>query len=325
MRTGWWQVFNPAIYLVSILPGAGVWLLARPAGTSLSALILGTVAVVMLQHAINLLNDVSDWRLGADVNKWDSWVRFHHENLHTTSLHGWASFLVGGLLGLGALFLTGRFWILGIALPMIALGYLYNAGSRPLSYTRLGEWVTGLCYGPGVVGCLWLLTGQSVNASAVLCMTAFAALAVALLLSHQSPQIESDRQAGKHSFAVRYGARQTCRVSRLLFGVFLLSYGLALWQSLHNTPTLAVFAAMAMLALYRTLQSPLSPKRILLPASIVIVASLVATQVTIQATTVSSCTSTCIRSAKTAFGRDARTTVITRCYRCQSITAVRRL
>ena len=83
----------------------------------------------------------------------------------------------------------------------------------------------------------------------------------------------------------------------MLFGVFLLSYGLALWQSLHSTLTLAVFAVMAMLALYRALQSPLSPKRILLPASIVIVASLVASLVTIQATTVYNCASSCIRSA----------------------------
>ena len=280
MKARGWQVFNPAIYLVSILPGAGVWLLARPTGDNLSALILGTLAVVLLQHAINLLNDVSDWRLGADVKKRDSWVRFHNENLHMTGLHGWSSFLAGGLLGLGALALTGRFWILGFALPMIALGYLYNAGRRPLSYTRLGEWVTGLCYGPGVAGCLWLLTGQSINTTAVLVMLAFAGLAVSLLLSHQPPQIETDRQAGKHSFAVRYGARQTYRVSRGLFGMFLLTYGLALWLSLHTTITLAVFAAMAMFALYQAIQPPLGPKHILLPASTVIVTSLAVVLVT---------------------------------------------
>jgi 4-hydroxybenzoate polyprenyltransferase len=114
----------------------------------------------------------------------------------------------------------------------------------------------------------------------VLGMIAFAALAAALLLSHQPPQIESDRQAGKHSFAVRYGARQTCRVSRILFGIFLLTHGLALWLSLHTTITLAVFAAMAMLALYQALQSPLNPKRILLPASTVMVVSLAAALLT---------------------------------------------
>ena len=276
MKAGLWQVFNPAIYLVSILPGAGVWLLTRPTGDNLSALVLGTLGVVLLQHAINLLNDVSDWRLGADVNKRDSWVRFHNENLQTTALHGWAGFLTGGLLGLWALGLTGRFWILGVALPMIALGYLYNAGRRPLSYTRLGEWVTGLCYGPGVVGCLWLLTGQHIDTGAVLGMLAFAALAVSLLLSHQPPQIETDRQAGKHSFAVRYGAERTCRVSRGLFGLFLLAYGLALWQTRYDSITLAVFAAMAMYAFYQSLRSPLGPKRILLPASTVMAARLAA-------------------------------------------------
>ena len=77
-------------------------------------------------------------------------------------------------------------------------------------------------------------------------------------------------------FAVRYGAARTCQVSRGLFGLFLLTCGLALWLSRHDTITLAVFTAMAMYALYQALRSPLGPKRILLPASTVMAASLVA-------------------------------------------------
>ena len=46
---------------------------------------------------------------------------------------------------------------------------------------------------------------------------AFAALAVCRLLSHQPPQIETDRQAGKQSFAVRYGVRRTRQSVYVLF------------------------------------------------------------------------------------------------------------
>ena len=52
-------------------------------------------------------------------------------------------------------------------------------------------------------------------------MIAFAALAVALLLSHQPPQIETDRRAGKLSFAVRFGVCTDRFTARLLFAVFL--------------------------------------------------------------------------------------------------------
>jgi 1,4-dihydroxy-2-naphthoate octaprenyltransferase len=275
-KRGWWRALNPAIYLISVLPGVAVWQLANTTDGTRSAVLVATLAVVFLQHSINVLNDVSDWRLGADAEKWDSWVRAHQENLTATSLHGWLSFLCGGLLGLGVLFLAGRLWILAIALPMVGLGYLYNSGKKPLSYTRMGEWVTGLCYGPGVVGCLWLLGGTPIDAGCVLLMAAFAALAVALLFSHQPPQIESDRQAGKHSFAVRFGARQTYRASRLLFMVFLLTYGLSLGARSSSATLIALYSGAAAISVAAALRRVPNPKLILLLATAVVMLTVIA-------------------------------------------------
>ena len=53
------------------------------------------------------------------------------------------------------------------------------------------------------------------------------ALAMALLLSHQPPQIETDRAAGKHSFAVRYGREMTVRAAWGLYLLALFSFALA--------------------------------------------------------------------------------------------------
>jgi len=268
----WWQALNPAIYLVSILPGVSVWQLNHPTGETAYTLMAATLAVVLLQHAINLLNDVSDWRLGADKEKPDSWVRFHDEDTIIVARHGWLSFFAGGVLGLGTLILTDKLWIMLIALPMVGLGYRYNSGKRPLSYTRLGEWVTGLCYGPGVVGCLWLLIGQPIDSIALLAMIAFAALAVALLLSHQPPQIESDRAAGKHSFAVRYGEHRTFLVARALFGVFLVTSGIALYISHPMLSTAIVFCAVAAWGVLEVVKPGLGPKRLLISASVLVAA-----------------------------------------------------
>lgn len=269
-NTSLWTPLNPPIYLVSILPGVGVWLLTRPVGPALYSLIAATVAVVLLQHAINLLNDVSDWRLGADVEKADSWVRYHDGNSRVAAIHGWLGFVAGGLLGLAVLDHADRFWILLIALPMVALGYLYNSGQRPLSYTRFGEWVTGLCYGPGVVGCLWLLIGEPVTATAVLAMIAFAALAMALLLSHQPPQIATDRAAGKHSFAVRFGAAMTMATSRALFGLFVLCVGAAVLAQGAGVLELALVCSALMCAIGFIVATAPAPKRLLINATGVI-------------------------------------------------------
>ena len=240
----------------------------------LPALALATLAVVLLQHAINLLNDASDWALGADTEKLDSWVRFHHQNTRVTMAHGWVSFLLGGLLGLTVLVLADKLWIMMVAAPLLILGYLYNSGPRPLSYTHLGEWVTGVCYGPGVFGCLWLLSGEDLDVRAIMGAAAFAALAVCLLLSHQPPQIETDRLAGKQSFAVRYGVRRTRQAVYLLFVVFLLSFGVALWAGDNNALLLPVYAGMSLLALIFVSRQLPKPVTVLIPSTLVLLVTL---------------------------------------------------
>lgn len=242
--------------------------MANPDGKAQISLFAATFAVVLLQHAINVLNDVADWQLGADTEKWDSWVRYHRENLTVANLHGWLSSLAGGLLGLLTLAWNDRLWILAIATPLVILGYRYNSGEKPLSYTRLAEWVTGLCYGPGVFACLWLVVGQTLDLTALLGSTAFGCLAVALLLSHQPPQIHTDRLAGKQSFAAIYGAEQTIQTVRILFFVFLVLWGGSLAR-LHPTTTfLALNFALSGLAFAVACSQPPGPKHLLLSSSL---------------------------------------------------------
>ncbi|MFC1589351.1 prenyltransferase [Pseudomonadota bacterium] len=274
----WWQVFNPAIYLISILPAIAVIVLAGNNPVWQQGLIFSTLAVVLLQHAINLFNDVSDWHLGADTEKMDSWVRVHHGNTRPVTVHALISFFVGGLIGLSMLIIAGKLWILMIALPLIGLGYLYNAGESPLSYSWMGEWVTGVCYGPGVFGCLWFVTGLAFNLTSILGMLAFAALAVSLLLSHQPPQIKTDRQVGKKSFAVRYGKQKTCQVSVLLFTVALLLIGAGLVIN-HQAIYLqyGVFALILLFSLYLSKTGP-NPKKVLLLSSTILLLSFISLQ-----------------------------------------------
>lgn len=268
----WWQALNPAIYLISILPAFGVILIT---GDSLwmPGLIAATIAVVLLQHAINLFNDVSDWRLGADVNKLDSWVRLYNGSTDTINRYAIISLVLGACLGLLVLSLSNKFWILYFATPLVLLGYMYNAGNKPLSYTSLGEWVTGVCYGPGVFGGLYLVTNNELTISVLLGMFCFACLAMSLLLSHQPPQIDDDRAAGKHSFAVRYGKEITITTSRHLFLFSLLSFVTALWL-MGDFVVSIVFSLMAIVALGFCYRKIINPKLLLLSASIVFTAAL---------------------------------------------------
>ena len=185
-------------------------------------------------------------------------------------LPGHASLALGALLGLAVLVAANQLWIIVFAAPLVLLGYLYNSGRRPLSYTHLGEWVTGLCYGPGVFGCLWLLATGSTSLEAAFGSIAFFSLAVALLLSHQPPQIETDLQAGKQSFAVRYGAQRTYTSARLLYLLFLLTFGLTLRGSAPATVSIIAFISLAVATGLPLLWLQPSPRRILAGGSTLI-------------------------------------------------------
>jgi 1,4-dihydroxy-2-naphthoate polyprenyltransferase len=262
----WWQVFNPAIYLISVLPAIVVLLIAGKAVVWTQGLVISTIAVILLQHAINLFNDVSDWNLGADTEKMDSWVRLFDGKTGPVTIQALVSAAAGGITGLSVLYVGDKLSIVYIALPLITLGYLYNAGKSPLSYTWMGEWVTGICYG-GVFACLWLVAGLTLNFEAVMGTMAVAALAMSLLLSHQPPQFETDRAVGKKSFCVRYGIKKTKQVSVFLFTFSLLFIGLGVSFN-QAIPSLQymLITLILLFSLYLLKVGP-SPKRVLILSS----------------------------------------------------------
>jgi 1,4-dihydroxy-2-naphthoate octaprenyltransferase len=253
-----WQVLQPAIYLISILPGL-TWSTLLNGSSSGLHLVVITLAVVLIQHGVNVLNDAIDWKKGADSEKELSWAHFHGLDLRVVKVHGLVSFLIGTLIGLSEIYYFQRFEVLYVAIPLLVLGYGYNASQWTLSYTSLGEWVTGLCYGPGVFGCMGYLLFPSITPTLVLGSIAFGFLAVAVLFSHQPPQVLSDFLAGKSSFAVRYGAKITYLISRTLcvsalcLLVFIFNINAS---SLIAPITLFVGFAITLLRLFKTEPSP---------------------------------------------------------------------
>lgn len=256
-----WRVLQPAIYLVSILPalvcGLVFWRhLAVAQFLSIAA------AVVLIQHAVNVFNDEVDWKKGADGEKKDSWYHFHQGNVPTLKTHAWTSLILGFGMGLFVI-IQAHFWgILWVALPLLLLGLLYNHSHWTLSYTRWGEWVTGICYGPGVFGCMAYLLSQQFSWSLVFGSLAFSFLAVAVLLSHQPPQVLTDFAAGKASFAVRHGVEKTYQIARVLTVLTFCLLALVLTEQWNIS--LFVFLRLGILiTLVWLLPSKLSPSVIL--------------------------------------------------------------
>ena len=270
------QVINPPIYLVSILPGIAV-LLFNPDSNATTSVIWATFAVVLIQHAINLFNDVTDWQRGADPDKFLSWVRFTDGKTRGLEIQAFISLICGGLLGILILYLENKSHVLLLATPLVLAGYLYNKGRVPLSYTHLGEWVTGICYG-GVFACLWWLStdrdGTSELITGLIGSISYAALAGSILLSHQPLQIQTDSAAGKISFAVRHGKQKTWLISRLLYGLFCLTTIMLFSQvSTSLTRQLCLLGVCSATIVY-TLRTEPCPAKVLIPASMCILCCL---------------------------------------------------
>jgi 1,4-dihydroxy-2-naphthoate octaprenyltransferase len=94
-----------------------------------------------------------------------------------------------------------------------------------------------------------------------------------LLLSHQPPQIATDREAGKLSFAVRYGEQRTLAVVRAIFALWgaLLAAGVGLasgpWVGL-------LFMLLVVAGVVRVWLGSISPKPVLLTATTLILVGL---------------------------------------------------
>jgi len=228
-----WRVLQPAIYLVSILPALICGFVFESAVPT-SQLVLMGLAVVLIQHAINVFNDETDWEKGADTEKKKSWYHFHRGNNRELRIHAWMSLVVGVGIGVAVVLQVNRLEVLWLALPLVCLGFFYNHSQWALSYTHWGEWVTGICYGPGVFGCMaYVLTGR-ISKELILGSLACSSLAVAVLLSHQPPQVLTDFAAGKKSFAVRNGVQKTYWVAKVLNSVCLLLLALLFSLSAGN-------------------------------------------------------------------------------------------
>jgi 1,4-dihydroxy-2-naphthoate octaprenyltransferase len=268
-----WEVLQPPIYLISILPGLA-WAVLLPSSASRTLLALTTLAVVLIQHGVNVLNDAIDWNKGADSEKELSWVHFHRLDLKTVKTHGLLSFVTGVVVGVAIVSHYQVFELLWVALPLVLLGYSYNSSQWTLSYTFLGEWVTGLCYGPGVFGCMGYLFLKNISMPLLLGSVAFGFLAVAVLFSHQPPQILSDFLAGKSSFAVRHGPQKTFLVAQIFTVIFSLTLTLIFCFNFTRNSQLLVLVLTTSVSLYRFLRTPPSPKSVLNAALILIGAAI---------------------------------------------------
>ncbi len=201
------------------------------------------LGALLIQVGTNLANDYFDAVKGADTDDREGFTRVTQAGLippgqvraATAATFG-AAVLVGGYL-----VYVGGVPILVIGVASIASGIAYTGGPYPLGYHGLGDLfvfvffglvaVTGTYYVQAVTALAAPLTTVppgSVTATAVVVALPMATLSTAILVVNNVRDLETDREAGKRTLAVRFGYG----VSRVEYlGCLLVAYAVpvVLW------------------------------------------------------------------------------------------------
>jgi 1,4-dihydroxy-2-naphthoate polyprenyltransferase len=215
----WWLAARPATLAASVAPVLAGTAVAVHAGSPRVIPGLGALLVAAaMQVGVNYANDHSDAARGAD--------RFRVGPLRAASSGvvspkavrnaAVAAFALAALGGLAVSLATDwRLVILGAL--AVAAGWLYTGGPRPYGYLGLGELFVFVFFGLfATVGTVYVELDR-IPALAWLAGVATGCLACAILVLNNLRDIDTDREAGKNTLAVRLGRSRT----RLLLAALL--------------------------------------------------------------------------------------------------------
>jgi 1,4-dihydroxy-2-naphthoate octaprenyltransferase len=214
-------------------------------GPALAALLVA----LLLQIGSNLANDVYDHEHGADAGERHGPMRVTQAELLTPAqvkVGMWVVFGLSALLGLYLAFVAGWVVIL-IGLAAIFSAIAYTGGPFPLGYYGLGDLFVFIFFGLAAVAGTYFVQAGSVSRQAWWMSLPVGWLIVDILVVNNLRDINTDRAAGKHTLAVRFGEQGT----RVQYIILLVASYLLL-------PVLALFGALPWLSLLAWLSVPLA-------------------------------------------------------------------
>ena len=220
-----------------------IWKMTRPhtLTATFAPVILGTViaisdtqidwylfiammlACLALQIATNLFNEYYDFKRGLDTVKstgiGGGIVRhgLKPNNVLTTAF---SLYFLAGIIGF-YISMNTSWWLVGIGLLGMAVGYFYTGGPIPIAYTPLGEVFSGLFMGSGFVLISFFIQTNTITMQSVLISIPIAILVGAINMSNNIRDIEEDTKGGRTTLAILLGQQKGILV---LGSAFIISY-----------------------------------------------------------------------------------------------------
>ena len=162
---------------------------------------------ILIQIGTNLANDYYDFKKGADTAGRTGPLRVTQAGLVTPKGMIVAMILVFALAAAVCVWMIGRAgWpmaVIGVA--AILSGILYTAGPWPLGYLGLGEIFVIIFFGVVAVAGTYYAQSLEMNWAIIFAGLAPGFFSAAILAVNNLRDMETDRQSGKKTLAVRFG------------------------------------------------------------------------------------------------------------------------
>lgn len=185
---------------------------------------------ILLQCAVNTLNDYSDFMTGVDTREncddpTDASLVYHDYEPVLAFAIGALFILAALCAGLYAIILAGPLLILFGFIGAVVI-FCYSYGLIPISYTASGEFFSGFVMG-GIItfATYYAFTGHLSWQAALYSVPLIITIGL-IMLTNNSCDIEKDAAAGRHTLPGRIGRARARRLHVVLFAIAAAFAGL---------------------------------------------------------------------------------------------------
>ncbi len=221
---GWLLVTKPRTLTAAIVPVLlGTSLAFADGKVDWLSATIALICSLLIQIATNIINDLYDFRKGADNDKRLGAKKALTAGLLTERqlvMATTAVMLTAFFLGLILVWRAG--WvILAIGLLSLFFAWAYTGGKYPLAYIGLGDVFVFLFFGVAAVCGTYYLHHHSFSLSSLVAATGAGAIAMNILGVNNLRDIPTDSEVGKKTLAVRFGATFA---RQLYYGLLFVAY-----------------------------------------------------------------------------------------------------
>lgn len=221
-----WQLASPQTWAASIAPvlvGAALTLpslnkageryLCTPRGVLIFVLMLFTS--VLLQSAVNVLNDYADFKKGTDtaensVDLVDVPIINKNLNPHDALKVALIYMACAAVLGLSVVAMTSYVTLI-MGLIGAAVVALYSLGPKPISYLPIAEFVSGFVMGEIICNATYYVLVGTFNPLVIVwALPCFLTIAT-IMQTNNTCDIERDIEAGRTTLPIMLGKKRSGR------------------------------------------------------------------------------------------------------------------